>query len=1142
MKTWIRLIGSAAGLALATAVRLPAQSEPVVSVDIIEIDVLSNVGSVLGVNVTDGGLGYATPPAVSFSGGGGSGAQAVATVSGGSVTGITITNGGTGYTSLPTVTIGPPNGVTPATATTTAANIVTPGGALTGFATIGAAGSGYTFAPTITITGGGGTGGFATATVVNGSIAQISLSGGSGYTSPPTLTIATVGIQATAQATALGARFTQPNESYGPYGTPIDIYALGRGTFLVSSFTYNWFVNGVNIGKTIGAVSPPTPAIDRWTPPQPGAYLLTASATDGANAATSLAIRYFATGTAIIGPVNNTLVPNGSSVVIQATATPAPVGGNAFVQRVEFYIDGTLRGTDYTYPYSFIYKPDNSPSTHSIEARAFDNNGNMVTPTATRSVQMVAPIGTPPTIRLLNPINNSSVSAGSTVTLTADATAPTGFIKNVDFYVNGVALASSQSFPFGSTWKSQVPGRYEFVAIAYDDKSNAVASTPVVVNVTGGFPTVAITNPPVTGATVIQGSTLSVAVTAAGADGGISSLSKIEFLVDGVVSDGLPKNPNNLVPPPPLAEPFIFNWRSSVSLGNHRLAARVTDVNGLIITSSEVPITVIPNQIPTISLTSPEPGATLTANSSVTLVAAASDTDGWVDTVEFFVNGASLGNPVTKSPWQFVWTPTAAGPYTLTAKVTDNAGATVTSSAVDVTVSPASTGSTAGGTNTIFSGDFQSATEFGKFSFGVGRTGRGTFIGYSTNPTGRIYFWSDIPISTDGTFSVTDSSNKVVLTGQTTSTGVSGMFGDRMFIGPITVGTTSPMILTGTFSGDASSTVTALVGANGSITLYTAAGTKKDAGAGVVGSNGSYTVSTPSGGSYSGNVTSSASIISGNAGGATSGTFLLQQVPSRLMNLSTRALAGSGERTLVTGFVVRGTGLKPLLVRAVGPTLANFGITNALPNPSVSLVNSSGGTVASNDDWNNNASVASVSAQLSAFPLNASSKDAAFTQSVAPATYSAVVGGASTAGTALVEIYDAESVTSGTARLTNLSSRAMLTNGDTLIAGFVIGGDVRKKLLIRAVGPTLSSFGITGAFEDPKLDVLVGTAAIASNDNWSASAVAATTTALNTFPLVSGSKDAATVVQLSPGSYTVHVTGTTSSGSGVVLIEIYDAD
>lgn len=1150
--------GVVLGLLLPFAAR--AQSEPVIGADITSISVVGDSGSILQVSLRSGGSGYTAAPTVTVSGGGGSGAVLAAEVSGGAVSRLTVVDGGSGYTSFPTITFSSPGVRATAVADTGTLTVL---GALTKIS-LGNGGSGYTSAPSVTISGGDGTGAVATAVVADGKVTAITLSaGGSGYTStnPPTVTISPPGADATAVVVSLGTNFEQPfqNESFGPVGAQINITAQAYGTYPVGGFTYNFFVNGVGLGTSVN-LQPPGggPGIISWAPVQPGSYLLTVVASDGAHTVTTLAIRYFATGTAIIGPVDNSLVPSGSSVVLQATATPAPSGPNAFVQRMDFYVDNVLVGSDSTYPYSYIYTPAASPTTHVVEARGFDNNGNQISPngSATRRISMVTPIGTPPVVRIVNPPDGGNIAAGTSVNVIADAVAPDGFIRKVEFYLNGILLNTSQVFPFTSNWTPQVPGRYQFVAIGYDDKSNAVASAPILLNVTGAFPTASITSPERNGLTVVQGSVLPVTVRAAGPDGGVVSLKSIEFLVDGVVNDSLPKATTGttgatagVTAAPVLAEPFVFNWKSNVAIGTHRLSVRVTGLTNLSVTSSEVTVNVVANQPPRIAITSPTASTGLVMNSPAVISTSPADSDGTVELVEFFVNGSKVGS-ATKSPFQFSWTPSSSGTFDLSVRATDDGGATADSAVLSVIVDPpATTGSNQPTVAySVYRGDYGSVSESGRFAFAVGRNNRGTFVGYSTAPAGRTYIWTDIPVNSDGTFSVRESESQVVLNGQVSATGVSGTMSGKTFIGPVTPsgGTFTPLMVTGTLTGLPNTRAVAIVGGDGSVTIYTANGNSREVGTSQLGSTGTFGYSAATGGRYAGTVANSASIVSGTVSGAVSGSFLLRLQPSRISNISTRTLAGSGDRTLVAGFVVAGSGTKPLLIRAVGPTLANFGVANNLADPDISVLSRTAALVAFNADWGNSAALAALASQVGAFPLTPGSRDASVQFSAAPGSYTAVVGGGTTVpASALVEIYDTETSSSATSRISNISTRGQIASGDTLIAGFVIAGDVRKRVLIRAVGPTLASFGLTGVIADPKIDVFAEGTLIASNNDWTERAVASQVTsvssAVGAFPLAAAGKDAATVLQLPPGSYTVQVAGVGNS-SGMVLVEIYDAD
>jgi hypothetical protein len=260
---------------------------------------------------------------------------------------------------------------------------------------------------------------------------------------------------------------------------------------------------------------------------------------------------------------------------------------------------------------------------------------------------------------------------------------------------------------------------------------------------------------------------------------------------------------------------------------------------------------------------------------------------------------------------------------------------------------------------------------------------------------------------------------------------------------------------------------------------------------------------------------------------------------SYLSNLSVRSRAGTGAQTLIVGFVTR-NGNKPLLIRGIGPTLGGFGVGNPLADPVLSVTSAGGAQVASNDDWL--PSLSGVFAQVGAFALQVGSLDAAISTTVTADLYSAQVAGVGGAtGVALVELYDVVAPVSASGpRLVNVSARTQVgTGADILIAGFAIGGTGPRTLLIRAVGPTLSGFGVEGALVDPRMELYRDSTKLDENDDWVPATVTPVATSVGAFPLPVGSRDAALVVTLQPGSYTVQVSGA-NSGTGVALIEIYD--
>lgn len=251
-----------------------------------------------------------------------------------------------------------------------------------------------------------------------------------------------------------------------------------------------------------------------------------------------------------------------------------------------------------------------------------------------------------------------------------------------------------------------------------------------------------------------------------------------------------------------------------------------------------------------------------------------------------------------------------------------------------------------------------------------------------------------------------------------------------------------------------------------------------------------------------------------------------------LANLSLRTPLAAG-RPVTVGFVVA-HGARNVVVRAAGPALSAFSIATPMADPRLELYGGST-KVLENNDWP--AALGPTIATLGGFPFASASRDAAFLENLDGA-YTVQASGP-TAGTVLIEGYDAGG--GGEGRLVNLSARNRVgTGNDLLIAGFFIAGAGQKRLLLRAVGPTLSTFGIAGVLADPRLELFDQAGArLAENDTWDP-ALAATFAQVGAFALTPGSRDAATIVTLNAGrSYTVQVSGA-ASGTGEALIELYE--
>jgi hypothetical protein len=264
--------------------------------------------------------------------------------------------------------------------------------------------------------------------------------------------------------------------------------------------------------------------------------------------------------------------------------------------------------------------------------------------------------------------------------------------------------------------------------------------------------------------------------------------------------------------------------------------------------------------------------------------------------------------------------------------------------------------------------------------------------------------------------------------------------------------------------------------------------------------------------------------------------------PSRIINLSARSSITNESSILIAGFVVGGTGSKQVLMRGIGPSLSQFGVADALPQPVLSLYE--GPTLEASDmSWGGGAALSQAFTQVGAFPLAANSADAAILLPLAVGPYTAQLAGSNgTNGVGLAELYDADAGTP-TSRLINISARASVgTGGNILIAGFVISGNTPMNVLIRGVGPSLAQFGISSPIATPQLVLFdSNNTVLESNAGWGGSTVlAGIFTQVGAFKFVAGSADAAILVTLPPGAYTAEMSGLNGS-TGLGLAEIYQA-
>ena len=474
---------------------------------------------------------------------------------------------------------------------------------------------------------------------------------------------------------------------------------------------------------------------------------------------------------AITSPATSTTVATGSSVVITATVS------NTTATSVSFYNGSTRLGGATAAPFSYTLT-NITAGTYTLTAQATLSSGGSLVSSPVQITATTAP-NQAPVVTLTAPANNASFTAPATITLTANATDTDGSVAKVEFYNGSAKIGESTTAPYQFIWANVGTGTYTVSAKAVDNKgaigSSATATVYVVspgsstddiigptcvvandvkvyslnasnlpnatnyswwctgstqsitqngsqatinfgTSFTGGqvcvgvnysaapwykqfcknvtvcnstppttptnqAPTVALTTP-ANNATYTAPATITLTATASDADG---SVTKVEFF------NGSAKLGEST------SAPYRYIW-SSVNAGSYALTAKATDNQGATTTSATINVQVnnpaSTNQAPNVAITSPATNATYTAPATINITATASDPDGSIAKVEFFNGQAKLGES-TGSPYQYTWSNVGAGTYALTAKATDNQGATTTSSVVNIQVKAAGSTSTA---------------------------------------------------------------------------------------------------------------------------------------------------------------------------------------------------------------------------------------------------------------------------------------------------------------------------------------------------------------------------------------------------------------------------------------------------------------
>jgi RHS repeat-associated protein len=386
-----------------------------------------------------------------------------------------------------------------------------------------------------------------------------------------------------------------------------------------------------------------------------GTYNLTAKVIDNQLAArnsamVSVVVNALPTVT-LTAPAGGTVVHAPATVNLAATAADS----DGTISKVEFYNGATKLGEDTVAPYAFAWN-NVLAGTYSLTAKAMDNRNGVTTSTASSII-----VNAPPVVTLTSPSSGTIVNAPGVLALNATASDSDGTITKVEFYSGTTKLGEDLAAPYTFAWSDIAAGQYTLTAKATDNRGRTVTSAASSITV-NGVPTVTITAP-VEGAVVIAPANVLVRATTSDPDDGVAI---VEFYVDGqhVATD--------------TAAPFEMQTTNMPS-GTYALMAKAYDNNGGASTSPIV--TIIVNNRPSVTLTSPSGNPGILIPSQILLAATAGDSDGSISKVEFY-DGSSLVGTVTTSPYQMNWLVSGAGDHPITARAYDNRGTATSSTPV----------------------------------------------------------------------------------------------------------------------------------------------------------------------------------------------------------------------------------------------------------------------------------------------------------------------------------------------------------------------------------------------------------------------------------------------------------------------------
>jgi len=246
-----------------------------------------------------------------------------------------------------------------------------------------------------------------------------------------------------------------------------------------------------------------------------------------------------------------------------------------------------------------------------------------------------------------------------------------------------------------------------------------------------------------------------------------------------------------------------------------------------------------------------------------------------------------------------------------------------------------------------------------------------------------------------------------------------------------------------------------------------------------------------------------------------------------------------GDKVMIAGFIITGNIPKPVVLRGMGPSLVSSGLPAAslLQNPLIELHGSNGALITSNDNWKDTQR-ALIEGTIYE-PTD--DRESVIVATLPPAAYTVILKGVGgTTGIGLVEVYDNNQAVDSA--LANISTRGFVKIGDeVMIGGFVLGGNNNPtRIAVRALGPSLSNFGLANVLADPTLELhnANGTIMI-SNDDWLSDPVSAAQLTANGLALSDPKESGIFTALAPPGQFTAIVAGK-NGGIGIALVEIYN--